>query len=298
MRPIAPYLWCNLNAEEMMQFYTSIFPNSRIVSIDRFPSEPLEGHLQGQENKVANGVFELEGYRLYALDGGPMFKINPSISLFVSCDTEEEIDQRWARLSDGGMALMPLAPYPFSPKFGWIQDKYGVSWQLMLGSRPQKIIPFLMFVNAQHGKAEEAANFYVSLFKDSGIESLKRHADSNFGEVGTVENVLFRLNGGYFIGMDSHFEHEFNFNEAVSLYVECADQAEVDYLWNKLSADPEAEACGWLKDKYGVSWQIIPEALGRLMSDPDPEKSQRVMAAILQMKKILVADLEKAYAGA
>jgi predicted 3-demethylubiquinone-9 3-methyltransferase (glyoxalase superfamily) len=138
-------------------------------------------------------------------------------------------------------------------------------------------------------------NFYTSLFSDSGIESIARYGADEGGAEGKVQQAVFRLNGQEFRAMESNLEHDFTFTEAISFYVECETQDEVDYFWNRLSAVPEAEQCGWLKDKYGVSWQIVPTALGQLMNDPDPEKSQRVMQAMLQMKKIDVKGLQQAY---
>ena len=159
MSKITPFVWFDKNAEEAMTFYTSVFKNSRIVSIQKYPDNVDDPHMKGMEGKVIHGVFELEGQQYRCLDGGPAF----------------------------------------------------------------------------------------------------------------------------------------NFNESISMYVDCANQAEVDYLWENLSAVPEAEQCGWLKDKFGLSWQIIPKRLGELMSDPDPEKAGKVMQAMLQMKKIDIAKLEEAY---
>jgi predicted 3-demethylubiquinone-9 3-methyltransferase (glyoxalase superfamily) len=191
---------------------------------------------------------------------------------------------------------MPLQAYPFSPKFGWIQDKYGLSWQLNLGQSNTKITPCLLFAGDQDGRAEAAVNDYIALFENAGLSHLERFEAGEPGGVeGAVKQAAFTLHGQPFLAMDGGQAHAFTFNEAISFYVECDTQEEVDHFWYALSADPEAENCGWLKDKYGVSWQIIPAALDQLMNDPDPEKSHRVMEAILQMKKIEIAGLEKAY---
>src|SRR5690606_37668933 len=265
------------------------------VSIKRYPDGPLEGPMAGMEGKVLTGIFELAGQRFMALDGGPYFKFTPAISFFVSGETAEEIDAIWAKLMDGGSVLMPLQQYPFSEKFGWVQDKYGMSWQLNVGARAQKITPFLMFVGEQHGKAEEAMTFYTSLFDNSGIEHIVRYGPGQEEEEGTVTHAVFQLNGQDFMAMESSREHAFTFTEATSFYVECESQAEVDNFWHKLSAHPEAEQCGWLKDRYGLSWQIIPTALTELMNDPDPVKAKRVTEAMLQMKKIDIEALRAAY---
>lgn len=147
-----------------------------------------------------------------------------------------------------------------------------------------KITPFLWFDT----QAEEAMNFYVSLFKNSKVLGVSRGPD------GKAFNVSFELDGQEFMGLNAG--PQFKFNEAVSMFVNCEDQAEVDYFWNALIADGGEESmCGWCKDKYGLWWQIVPKQLGELMGDSDPEKSGRVMQAMLKMKKIIVADLQKAH---
>jgi predicted 3-demethylubiquinone-9 3-methyltransferase (glyoxalase superfamily) len=149
----------------------------------------------------------------------------------------------------------------------------------------QKITPFLWF----DGNAEEATNFYISVFPNSKLLSL-------MGQPGQVFGTSFELNGQVFNTLNGG--PMFKFNEAISFFVSCADQAEVDYYWEKLTADGGQESrCGWLKDKYGLSWQIIPEALPRLFSDPDREKANRAMQAMMGMQKIIVADLEAAHRG-
>ncbi len=150
----------------------------------------------------------------------------------------------------------------------------------------KKITPFLWFDT----QAEEAMNFYISLFKNSKALGVSRGPD------GSAFTVSFELDGQEFMGLNAG--PHYKFNEAVSMYVNCENQAEVDYFWNAFIADGGEESmCGWLKDKYGLSWQIIPKQLGELMGDPDPEKSGRVMQAMLQMQKIIIADLQKAHDG-
>ena len=155
----------------------------------------------------------------------------------------------------------------------------------------QKITPFLWF----NDRAEEALNFYLSVFKNSKIVSLHHYPDSVPGMGGKVMHAIFRIEGQEFMAIDGG--PMYKFTEAISLFVNCESQEEVDHLWNTLSADGEVQQCGWLKDKYGVSWQIIPSALGELMGDPDPVKSGRVVQAMLKMKKIIIQDLEDAYSG-
>lgn len=295
---ITPFLWFDNQAEEAMNFYTGLFDDAKIMSINRYPDGFNEGPMADMEGKVLTAVFELAGYRFMAIDGGPLFKFTPAVSFFVNCDTEAEIDTLWTALSEGGQVAMPLQAYPFSPKFGWIQDKYGLSWQLNLGQSETKITPFLLFVGEQNGRAEAAINDYTALFENAGISYLERFETGDpIGTEGAVKQVAFTLHGQPFMAMDGGLVHPFTFTEAISFYVDCESQEEIEHFWYALSAHPEAEQCGWLKDKYGVSWQIIPAVLGELMNDPDPEKSRRVMEAMLQMKKFEIEGLERAYKG-
>jgi predicted 3-demethylubiquinone-9 3-methyltransferase (glyoxalase superfamily) len=155
----------------------------------------------------------------------------------------------------------------------------------------QKITPFLWY----NGKAEEAANFYVSLFKNSKILTINRYGEAGPGPKGTVMSVTFRLAGQEFIALNGG--PEFKFTPAISFFVNCETQKEVDELWEKLSADGRKDRCGWLQDRYGISWQIVPTTLGKLLNDPDPVKSQRVMQAMMHMDKIDIEGLKRAYAG-
>ncbi len=186
---------------------------------------------------------------------------------------------------------MELDKYDWSKKYGWVQDKFGLSWQLMLteDEAKHKIVPSLLFVDKNYGKAEEAMNFYLSVFKNGKVESVYKYPDDEKA----VMYEDFILEGNKIAAMDSNQDHGFNFNEAISFVVNCDNQEEIDYYWNKLSADPKAEMCGWLKDKYGLSWQIVPATLPKLLSDG--KKSQKVMEQVLQMKKLDIAKLEKAY---
>ena len=298
MQKITPFLWFDKETEEAMNFYISSFKNSKIVSIKRYPDEVLNEHMEGMQGKVLTGVFQLNGYQIMALDGGPIFKFNPSISFFVTCETEEEIDELWEKLSEGGTVRMEFQKYPFAEKFGWVSDKYGVDWQLMLNHKKQSISPALLFTQDKYGKTEEAVKFYTSLFPNSSITTMQKRGSEHPEpeKEGTVEYASFKLHGQDFNAMESQ-GHQFTFNEAISFYVNCETQEEVDKLWKSLSAVPESEQCGWLKDKYGVSWQIVPKALTELMNDPDQEKANQVMKAMLQMKKIDIAELQRAFEG-
>jgi predicted 3-demethylubiquinone-9 3-methyltransferase (glyoxalase superfamily) len=288
---ITPFLWFDNQAEEASQFYVSTFKNSAITGVNRYGEAGPEG-----QAPVLTTSFRLGNLEFTALNGGPEYTFTPAISLVVGCETEDEIDQLWAKLIDGGAALMPLDKYPFSPKFGWLVDKYGLSWQLNLNGIPQAIVPFLTFVGDQHGRAEEAINFYESVFENSRTDMIARHEGGGAEKEGTIQFASFTLAGQSFFAMESQLEHNFTFNPAISFFVSCKDQAEVDDLWGKLTADGgEPGPCGWLKDKFGVSWQIIPTLLMELIGDQDREKANRAMQAMLQMSKIDTAKLQAAY---
>ncbi|MFN2178636.1 MAG: VOC family protein [Candidatus Promineifilaceae bacterium] len=295
---ITPNLWFDTQAEEAANFYVTLFDNSRIGEITRYDdaSAEVSGQPQGSAMTVS---FELAGQRFVALNGGPQFQFTPAISFFVYCPTEAEVDELYAELSDGGAVLMPLQKYPFNDRYAWVQDRFGVSWQLYLGEpRPWKIALSLMFVGDQSGKAEEAMQLYTSLFEDSSIEGVDRYGAGEAPEVeGTVRHASFWLDGQEFMAMDSNHQHNFTFNEAVSFIVDCRDQEEVDYFWDNLTAGGEEQPCAWLKDKFGVSWQIVPRQLMQMITADDREKAGRAVQAMLQMKKIDIAGLERAFNG-
>ncbi len=290
---ITPHLWFDKEAKEAAQVYTSTFKDAKIKNITT-----LRGTPSGDTDIV---TIELFGQEFTLISAGPLFKFNPSVSFLVACPTKEETDALYSALSKGGTVLMPLDKYPFSERYAWITDKYGLSWQLAsFGSLPikQKITPTVMFVGKVAGKAEEAVDFYVSVFHNSAVGQTARYGKGEEPDVeGTVKHATYTLEGEEFAAMDSALEHNFAFNEAISFIVHCETQEEIDYYWNKLSADPKAEICGWLKDKYGFSWQVVPNAMDRMMQSKDEKAVARVTEAFLKMKKLDIAALEKAYRG-
>lgn len=297
---IVPHLWYDKEAKEAAEFYASIFPDSRIINVKTLHDTP-----SGDSDIV---TFELWGQKFMAISAGPFFKINPSISFMVNFDpsrdkdAREKIDEVWNRLAEGGTALMPLDKYPFSERYGWIQDKFGLTWQLILtnpeGEERPPVIPSLLFVGDQCGNAEEAINFYLSVFKDAKQGLIARYPKGmEPDKEGTVMFSEFMLEDQWFTAMDSAHEHKFSFNEAISFMVYCDTQEEIDYYWEKLSMVPEAEQCGWLKDQYGLSWQIVPREMDEMMSKSTPDQLVRVTKAFLKMKKFDLEELRKAYKG-
>lgn len=296
---IHPCLWFDRQAEEAADFYTAVFRNSEVWKVTRYLDVGQEIH--GMEAGTVMSVdFTLEGYHFTALNGGPVFTFNPSISFMVHCPVKEEVDELWENLSGGGTTLMPLDAYPFSERYCWIQDKYGLSWQVIFSqSMPeQKVVPSLLFVGDVCGQAEEAITFYTSVFDGSEVGNILRYGpDQKIDKEGTVMHADFTLTGQGFTAMDSALEHDFAFNEAISFMVQCDSQKELDQYWEQLSHHKEAEQCGWLKDKYGISWQIVPAQLDELLSETDSGKATRVTEALLGMKKLVIADLRRAYEG-
>lgn len=276
---IYPCLWFDGKAKEAAEFYCGIFSNSTITS-----DTPLVVQ------------FEIEGKRIMGLNGGSMFKITPAISLFLTCESDEAIENIYHKLIEGGSAMMPLDKYPWSEKYAWIVDKYGMTWQLMLGSLPaagQKITTSFLFVGEQYGRAQEAMKIYTKIFSQSQIQDVQVYGEGEGQPAGTLKFGRFSLNQELFFAMDGFGVHDFKFSEGLSIVVNCESQEEIDHYWHKLIEDGGEESmCGWLKDRFGVSWQIVPKILGSLMTDP--EKGQRVMQALMKMKKLDIATLANA----
>ncbi|MBZ9686766.1 VOC family protein [Clostridium estertheticum] len=293
MQKIVPHLWYDKEAKEAATFYISLFENSKILN------EAVIGDTPSGNTEIIS--FELSGQQFTAISAGPYFKFNPSISLMVACNSFEEVNTKWKALSEGGTELMPLGEYPFSKWYGWIQDRYGLSWQLMLvdsGQVAQKITPNFLFSNSACGKTEEAVKYYAEVFENSEIGIISRYGkDEAKSSKAQVNYAAFKLCGIDFSAMDNAFDVDFNFNEAFSLIVNCEDQKEIDYYWDKLSAVPGAEQCGWVKDQFGVSWQIVPSNMDEVLLNGTKDEIKRVTEAFLKMKKFDLNALDKARLG-
>jgi len=294
MQAITTHLWFDKEAKEAAALYTSIFKDSKIKNTATLHNTP-----SGTVDLLS---IELLGQEFRLINAGPLFKFTPAVSFLVACDTKEEVEALWNELAKGGSALIELGEYPFSEKYGWTQDRYGLSWQVMfMGDRKieQKITPTLMFVGEQCGKAEEAIKFYASVFHDAKIGHILRYGKGEKPDKeGTIKHAGVSLEGESFAVMDSARAHNFTFNEAISFMVHCDTQEQIDYFWSKLSADPTAEQCGWLKDKFGLSWQIVPTVMEEMLSDKDQSKLARVTEAFLKMRKFDIAKLKEAYGQA
>lgn len=293
MQQIVPNLWFDHRVEEAVEFYTSVFPESRVLDTMRYPTEGLPDFQKDFAGKMLTMDFELFGQRFVAINAGPEFSPAPANSFFVGFDTgrdleaREHLDQLWEALLDGGQALMPLDSYPFSQRYGWVQDKYGYSWQLILGDpegewRPV-IVPSLLFGNGVQNRAEEALEHYTQIFPNSRLGNLARYPEQTGpAAAGALMYGDAELNGSWLAAMDSGVPQDATFSPAVSYMVPCDNQEEIDQLWEQLSEVPEAEACGWCQDRFGVSWQIAPANTAELLQRPGAYQH------MLSMKKLVI----------
>ncbi len=291
MQKITPFLWFDKEAGEAAKLYAALFKDSKVKDVTTLRGTP-SGTVEIVAAKLAGQGFSL-------MSAGPFFKFTPAVSFLVACETKEEVDVLWKTLSEKGKAVIELGEYPFSERYGWVQDRYGLSWQVMhMGGRAikQKITPTLMFTGRQCGKAEEAVKLYTSVFDNAEIGDILRYGKNEEPDKETsVKHASFTLAGQGFAAMDSAHVKGVSFNEAISFVVSCETQEEIDHYWKKLSADPAAEQCGWLKDRYGLSWQVVPSVLNGMLRDKDTKKADRVTEAFLKMKKFDIAALNKAY---
>lgn len=288
MQKLMTHLWFDTQALKAAEWYVSLFDNSRIHQSIVFEDTP-----SGDAELV---TFSIAGQEIQAINGGPLFKFNPSFSFMVACETEEELRRLHTAFTEGGMELMPLDEYAFSPLYSWVQDRYGLSWQLMLTDEPniQKITPSLLFSQQQCGKASEAARFYMELFEHASILHERFFKDGEVpNEYAKTSYIRYQLEALQFVASDNGTDVDFSFNESVSFIINCHGQQEIDYFWDKLSAVPESEQCGWVKDRYGISWQIVPDSMGELFNATSEEQG-RMTQALLKMKKIDIAALEAA----
>lgn len=295
MQTITPSLWFDGVAAEAAQFYTSIFPDSTVTSTSYYPTEGLMEFQQHMAGKELTVNFRIAGLDITAINAGPEFGFTPAVSFMVNFDPSADPDARanldvlWAALSEGGTELMPLDEYPFSPHYGWIADRYGLNWQLILtdpeGEPRPMIMPALMFCGPSQNRAAEAEKLYTSLFEDSRIGTVATYPEQTGPATpGSIMFSDFQLGGQWFVAMDSGAPQDFTFNEAVSFMVAAHGQDEIDRYWEALSAVPESEQCGWCKDEFGLSWQVVPDNLEEMMGRPGGYEK------MMTMKKFVLAD--------
>ena len=276
---ITPCLWYNGQAQEAAALYCSVFTDAKITA----------------QSPIVTAI-NVSGHSITLLDGGPKYKPNPSISFFYICEKEDEVNNMWNAFSKEGTVLMALDKYPWSEKYGWINDKFGISWHIALGKLSdvgQKITPCLMFTGKQYGRADEAIAHYSSIFKNVKVDGILRYGANELpDQEGKVKHAQFALNDQKFMIMESAGPHNFTFTEGISLTIHCETQKEIDYYWEKLTESGAESMCGWLKDKFGVSWQIVPNILNKIMSDP--AKAGKAAQAFMSMRKLNIEQIVQA----
>lgn len=293
---IVPYLWFDNEAIEAAEFYTSVFPDSQIRTTSVYKQDG---------ETIQEVAFDLGGQSFFSINAGPLWKINPAISFMVNFDpsvmddAKQSLKSLWQKLSEGGKALMPLDAYDFSPLFGWVEDKFGVSWQLILtdpGGDPRPfIMPAIMFTEQAQATTLAARRHYLDVFEHTEEGLLVP-----FEEGQSLGEIMFsdiKLENLWYVLSDSFGLHDFSLNGAISFMLQCDTQDQVDYYWHHLSADPSEEQCGWLKDKNGVYWQIVPRRFLAMIREGSGEQVRRVMEKMQASKKLVIAELEEAYRG-
>ena len=296
MQKIIPHVWCQGTAEEAVAFYQDALPECVLASSSRYPAEGLPDFQRKFAGQLLTAELRIGDYHVILINAGEEYLPNPALSFFLNFDPSRDSDARtslhkvWHRLSEGGTALMPLGEYPFSEYYGWVQDRFGVSWQLMLtnpdGAPRPFVVSSLMYCGPAQNRAAEALDFYTATFDDAALGTVVPYPEpTGPAPAGAIMFSDFSISGEWFAAMDSGVEQPFTFTPGVSLAVQCRDQEEIDHLWAALSKHPEAEACGWCMDEFGVSWQIVPQDMGDLMQHPGAHQR------MLEMKKLSIAGL-------
>jgi predicted 3-demethylubiquinone-9 3-methyltransferase (glyoxalase superfamily) len=294
MKRITPFLWFEKDMNAVVNYYASIFP-----SVTTSAESELENTPSG--NVQTKSIF-IYGTQLDLMTAGPYLPFNPTVSFIINCDSPEEAEDLWNKITKDGKELMPLGSYDFASKYGWAADKYGVSWQVicMNGEKPsEKVVSTLMFCGDVCGRAAEAMNFYTSIFKNSEISYVSEYDGSEPVDDARAKtkHAGFALDGVPFSVLDSGKISPLTFNQAISFVVYCKDQEEIDYYYEKLSYSGNEVQCGWLNDKFGVPWQIVPTRMTEMLSKGTKEQIARVTEAFMKMKKFDLKILEDAFTG-
>jgi predicted 3-demethylubiquinone-9 3-methyltransferase (glyoxalase superfamily) len=278
-RKITPCLWYNAQAKEAASLYCAAFSNAKITAQSPIVTE-----------------INVAGQSITLLDGGPTYKPNASISFYYNCESEDEFNRVWNAFTKEGTIFIAAAKYPWSEKYGWVSDKFGVSWQVGImkqGQVLEKIIPCFMFTGDQYGNAEKAIAHYTTIFENAKVDSIQRYGSNELPDAeGKIKHAEILINNQRFMLLESAQSHGVEFSEGISFTIQCETQQQIDYYWEKLTESGEESMCGWLKDKFGVSWQIIPTILGKLMSDP--AKAGKAAQAFMSMRKLNIEQIVQA----
>lgn len=271
---IYPCVWHNQTAREAAEFYQLVLPACSIIE-----ENPVAVQLQVFDKKIL------------LLNGGPQFMPNPSISFFLYARSAQEAKEIFEQLSEGGKVLMPFEKYPWAAQYGWIEDRYHTSWQITWDENyPQtgELKPSLLFANDVQGKAQEAIDFYSSVFPQHMTLQIERYPAETGATAGQIMFSEIELEKQRFILMDSGIPHAFDFNEGVSFVLECNDQEEIDYYWEKFTGTGTESMCGWCSDQYNVFWQVIPRNFTSMIQSP------QAVEAFMKMRKIEIDVLKNA----
>jgi predicted 3-demethylubiquinone-9 3-methyltransferase (glyoxalase superfamily) len=271
---ITSCIWFNGNAGEAADFYIDVFKHGEKTNQDL----PI----------VSLNVFSTD---LLFLNGGPSYAPTPAFSFFLYCGSHEEAERIFNLLAIGGNIMIPMGSYEWAEKYGWVTDKYGISWQIDGDDIrvEEKICPALLFVNEKSNRVKEAREFYLSVFGTSQM-LMEMPADVHHGlEPGSLLFTQIKLMQSVVNLMAGPGNHDFDFTSGNSFVVSCDTQEEIDYYWNQLGYDGRYDMCGWLTDKFGVSWQIVPRELSVWLSDSVHGKS--ATERMLKMKKLIISDL-------
>lgn len=281
MQPIIPHLWYDTEAKEAVAFYVDLFGGKIdwTYTITDTPS--------GDSDLIQ---FQLGDMTLAAISAGPYFKLNESMSLMVNVASKDEVTRLYQALSEGGRILMPLGEYPFSPYYVWLEDRFGLSWQLSYApdlDKPYQFDICLLFSQDQVGLAQPMLDYYKDKLPQASVGQLSYYGEGEAAVEAAKLNYAELLVGGQkMIVMDHGYGGEVSFNEAFSLMVYVDSQDELNFYYDLLSAVPEAEMCGWVKDQFGISWQIVPRILMEAYDTANPETVKAVNDAVLQMRRL------------
>ncbi|HEM2825871.1 VOC family protein [Streptococcus suis] len=281
MQTIIPHLWYDTEAKEAVAFYVELFGGKIdwTYTITDTPS--------GDSDLIQ---FQLGDMTLAAISAGPYFKLNESMSLMVNVASKDEVTRLYQALSEGGRILMPLGEYPFSPYYVWLEDRFGLSWQLSFApdlDKPYQFDICLLFSQEQVGLAQPMLDYYKDKLPQASVGQLSYYGEGEAAvEAAKLNYAELLVAGQKMIVMDHGYGGEASFNEAFSLMVYVDSQDELNFYYDLLSAVPEAEMCGWVKDQFGISWQIVPRILMEAYDTASPETVKAVNDAVLQMRRL------------
>ncbi|MGV3022951.1 VOC family protein [Streptococcus suis] len=287
MQPIIPHLWYDTEAKEAVAFYVDLFGGKIdwTYTITDTPS--------GDSDLIQ---FQLGDMTLAAISAGPYFKLNESMSLMVNVASKDEVTRLYQALSEGGRVLMPLGEYPFSPYYVWLEDRFGLSWQLSYApdlDKPYQFDICLLFSQGQVGLAQPMLDYYKDKLPQARLGRLSYYGEGEAAvEAAKLNYAELLVAGQKMIVMDHGYGGEASFNEAFSLMVYVDSQDELNFYYDLLSAVPEAEMCGWVKDQFGISWQIVPRILMEAYDTASPEKVKAVNAAVMTMKRLDIGTIQ------